>query len=173
MPTPADIDAFVPPTFPTPAATVGSVVIFVDAAATPGSGDGSAARPFATLEQALDAAAAGAADAKTVVVRTGVYVPFSPRADASRCFADKCAALLTNALSQARMRSVGGGGVVVVVVEVVVVAVVVVVEEEEVVVVVVGAHDIVAQPTNARARARARALADAFSTTVITPPGSC
>ena len=66
---PPTVDAFVPPYFSTP--THGHV-IYADSTA-PAGGDGTLARPFATLEAGLAAAAASASSNTTLLLRRGRY----------------------------------------------------------------------------------------------------
>ena len=66
---PPTVDAFVPPYFSTP--THGHV-IYADSTA-PAGGDGTLARPFATLEAGLAAAAASASSNATLLLRRGRY----------------------------------------------------------------------------------------------------
>jgi hypothetical protein len=68
---PEEEDSFKPPNFATPSS---SHVIFVDASvAAGGSGDGTRARPFATLESGVAAAGASGAKRVTLVLRAGRY----------------------------------------------------------------------------------------------------
>ena len=64
---PAEFDKWSPPTFPTP----DEAVLYCDASATPGSGDGSLVRPFASVAQAV--LAAGGIPGATIALRGGVY----------------------------------------------------------------------------------------------------
>ena len=64
---PAEFDKWSPPTFPTP----DEAVLYCDASATPGSGDGSLARPFASVAHAVSAATG--MPGATIALRGGVY----------------------------------------------------------------------------------------------------
>jgi hypothetical protein len=64
---PVELDRWSPPTFPTPA----KAVLYCDAAAAPSSGDGSQSHPFASLAEAVQAAAR--MPGSTIVLRGGVY----------------------------------------------------------------------------------------------------
>ena len=68
VPAPPEQDTYTPPTFATP--TRGAL-IYADAGAAAAGGDGSVAKPFRTLEAAVDAAAAAAPGPKTIVLKAG------------------------------------------------------------------------------------------------------
>ena len=70
VPRPAAADGFTPPTFPTP--TNAGRVLWVDAGGG-GDGNGTAAAPYRTLEEAVAAAAKLPSGMKTIVLKAGTY----------------------------------------------------------------------------------------------------
>ena len=68
VPAPRTIDGYRVPNIPTP---IGGKLIYVDAAAAASGGDGSQAKPFRTLEAAVDTATGPGA--KTILLKAGKY----------------------------------------------------------------------------------------------------